>query len=101
MSVRINHYLNFHTHKGNAMNPILAILKEHNVSDEQAKELFQTLTENPMMAMAVIGQLGIPPEKLQQLMGLVMQNPALIKEAVEELGLDFSKVEAAKAQLQK
>jgi hypothetical protein len=30
-----------------------------------------------------------------------MQNPALIKEAVEELGLDFSKVEAAKEQLQK
>jgi hypothetical protein len=30
-----------------------------------------------------------------------MQKPALIKEAVLELGLDFSKVEAAKAQLQK
>ncbi|AQS40323.1 Protein of unknown function (DUF2999) [Shewanella psychrophila] len=83
------------------MNPILAILKEHNVSDTQIKDLFQTLTENPMAAMATIGQLGIPPEKLQQLMGLVMQNPALIKEAVVELGLDFSKVEAAKAQLQK
>ena len=83
------------------MNPILAILKEHNVSDAQIKDLFQTLTENPMAAMATIGQLGIPPEKLQQLMGLVMQNPTLIKEAVVELGLDFSKVEAAKAQLQK
>ena len=83
------------------MNPILAILKEHNVSDAQIKDLFQTLTENPMAAMATIGQLAIPPEKLQQLMGLVMQNPALIKEAVVELGLDFSKVEAAKAQLQK
>ncbi|GIU30872.1 MULTISPECIES: DUF2999 family protein [unclassified Shewanella] len=83
------------------MNPIIAILKEHNVSDEQITSLFQTLTENPMMAMATIGQLGIAPEKLQQLMGLVMQNPALIKEAVEELGLDFAKVEAAKAQLQK
>ncbi|NRB25046.1 DUF2999 family protein [Shewanella sp.] len=83
------------------MNPILAILKQHNVSDTQIKDLFQTLTENPMAAMATIGQLGIPPEKLQQLMGLVMQNPALIKEAVVELGLDFSKVEAAKAQLQK
>ena len=83
------------------MNPILAILKEHNVSDAQIKDLFQTLTENPMAAMATIGQLGIPPEKLQQLMGLVMQNPALIKEAVVELVLDFSIVEAAKAQLQK
>ncbi|SQH74996.1 conserved protein of unknown function [Shewanella benthica] len=83
------------------MNPILAILKEHNVSDAQIKDLFQTLTENPMAAMATIGQLGIPPEKLQQLMGLVMQKPALIKEAVVELGLDFSKVAAAKAQLQK
>ncbi|RTR27206.1 DUF2999 family protein [Shewanella atlantica] len=82
------------------MNPILAILKEHNISDTQIKDLFQTLTENPLMAMGTIGQLGIPPEKLQQLMGLVMQNPALIKEAVVELGLDFSKVEAAKAQLQ-
>lgn len=83
------------------MNPILTLLKEHNISDAQIKEIFQTLTENPMMAMATISQLGIPQEKLQQLMMMVMQNPDLIKEAVEELGLDFSKVEAAKAQLQK
>ncbi|ABO22363.1 DUF2999 domain-containing protein [Shewanella loihica] len=83
------------------MNPIIAILKEHNVSDAQIQELFQALTENPLMAMGTIGQLGIAPEKLQQLMALVMQNPALIKEAVTELGLDFAKVEAAKAQLQK
>ncbi len=83
------------------MNPILAILKEHNVSEIQINELFQTLTENPISAIATIGQLGLPPEKLQQLMTQVMQNPALIKEAVIELGLDFSKVDAAKAQLQK
>ncbi|MGL4220234.1 MAG: DUF2999 family protein [Shewanella sp.] len=83
------------------MNPIIAILKEHNVTDAKINELFQELTDNPLMAMGIIGQLGIPPEKLQQLMALVMQNPALIKEAVLELGLDFAKVEAAKAQLQK
>jgi hypothetical protein len=82
------------------MNPIIAILKEHNVTDAKINELFQALTDNPLMAMGIIGQLGIPPEKLQQLMALVMQNPALIKEAVLELGLDFAKVEAAKAQLQ-
>ena len=81
------------------MNPIIAILKEHNINDVKISELFQTLTENPLMAMGSIGQLGIAPEKLQQLMMLVMQNPALIKEAVIELGLDFSKVEAAQAQL--
>ncbi|ASF15765.1 DUF2999 family protein [Shewanella xiamenensis] len=83
------------------MNPIIAILKEHNVTDAKINELFQALTDNPLMAMGIIGQLGIPPEKLQQLMALVMQNPAVIKEAVLELGLDFAKVEAAKAQLQK
>ncbi|MFB2802627.1 DUF2999 family protein [Shewanella seohaensis] len=83
------------------MNPIIAILKEHNVTDAKINELFQALTDNPLMSMGIIGQLGIPPEKLQQLMALVMQNPALIKEAVLELGLDFAKVEAAKAQLQK
>ncbi|MCH1930334.1 DUF2999 domain-containing protein [Shewanella sp. A25] len=83
------------------MNPIIAILKEHNVTDSKINELFQALTDNPLMAMGIVGQLGIPPEKLQQLMALVMQNPALIKEAVLELGLDFAKVEAAKAQLQK
>ncbi|MDH0450126.1 DUF2999 family protein [Shewanella sp. GD04112] len=83
------------------MNPIIAILKEHNVTDAKINKLFQALTDNPLMAMGIIGQLGIPPEKLQQLMALVMQNPALIKEAVLELGLDFAKVEAAKAQLQK
>ncbi|CAH6781756.1 conserved hypothetical protein [Vibrio chagasii] len=83
------------------MNPILAMLKENNISDAQISELFQTLTENPLAAMATISQLGLPQDKLQMLMGQVMQNPALIKEAVEELGLDFSKVEAAKEQLQK
>ena len=83
------------------MNPILAMLKENNISDAQISELFQTLTENPLAAMATINQLGLPQDKLQMLMGQVMQNPALIKEAVEELGLDFSKVEAAKEQLKK
>jgi hypothetical protein len=83
------------------MNPIIALLKEHNISDEQINSLFQSLTENPLMAMGTLGQLGSPPEKLQGLMMQVMQNPALIKEAVEELGLDFSKVEAAKAQMNK
>jgi len=81
------------------MNPILAILKEHNISDAQAAELFQTLTENPLMAMGTIQQLGIPPEKLQALMALLMQNPELIKEAVTELGLDFAKVAEAKEKL--
>ncbi|PME21730.1 hypothetical protein BCV44_00085 [Vibrio cyclitrophicus] len=83
------------------MNPILAMLKENNISDEQISEIFKTLTESPLAAMATISQLGLPQDKLQMLMGQVMQNPALIKEAVEELGLDFSKVEAAKEQLQK
>ncbi|MDN2481373.1 DUF2999 domain-containing protein [Vibrio astriarenae] len=83
------------------MNPILAMLKENNISDAKISELFEALTQNPLAAMATIGQLGLPQEQLQLLMGQVMQNPALIKEAVEELGLDFSKVEAAKEQLQK
>ncbi|WP_194090822.1 DUF2999 family protein [Vibrio hibernica] len=83
------------------MNPIIALLKENNISDAQICELFETMTQNPLAAMATISQLGLPQEQLQLLMGQVMQNPALIKEAVDELGLDFSKVEAAKAQLQK
>jgi len=82
------------------MNPILAMLKENNISDAQVNDLFQTLTQNPLAAMMTIGQLGLPEEQLKLLMGQVMQNPALIKEAVEELGLDFSKVEEAKKQLQ-
>lgn len=83
------------------MYPILAMLKENNISDEQINELFQTLTQNPFAAMATISQLGLPQDKLQLLMGQVMQNPALIKEAVQDLGLDFSKVEEAKERLQK
>jgi hypothetical protein len=81
------------------MNPIIQILKELNISDEKINELFQALTENPMMAMAFIAQLGIPPEKLQAIMSLVMADPGLIEQAVNELGLDFSKVEEAKARL--
>ncbi|MGG5575412.1 DUF2999 family protein [Vibrio diazotrophicus] len=82
------------------MNPIIALLKENNVSNDKIQELFQALTQNPLAAMAIVGQLGLPQEQLQLLMGQVMQNPALIKEAVEELGLDFSKVEEAKTKLQ-
>lgn len=87
--------------QGNQMNPIIALLKENNTSDERINEIFQVLTENPMAAMLTISQLGLPQEQLQQVMGQVMLNPALIKEAVDELGLDFSKVEDAKAQLDK
>lgn len=83
------------------MNPIIALLKENNISDERINDIFQVLTENPMAAMLTISQLGLPQDKLQLVMGQVMQNPALIKEAVAELGLDFSKVEAAKEQLNK
>ncbi len=83
------------------MNPIIQMLKEFNVSEEKINELFKALTDNPLMAMAVIQQLGISDDKLQELMGLVMAQPNLIKEAVEELCLDFSKVEAAKAKLKK
>ncbi|ENM5725950.1 DUF2999 family protein [Vibrio mimicus] len=82
------------------MNPILAMLKENNISNEQINELFQTLTQNPLAAMATLARLGLPQDKLQMLLGQVMQNPALIKQAVEELGLDFAKVEEAKAKLQ-
>ncbi len=81
------------------MNPIIQMLKELNVSEEKINELFQALTDNPLMAMGIIQQLGIPPEKLQAIMGVVMTQPELIKEAVEELGLDFSKVAAAKSKL--
>lgn len=41
------------------MNPILAMLKENNISNEQIKELFQTLTQNPLAAMATLAQLGL------------------------------------------
>jgi hypothetical protein len=34
-------------------------------------------------------------------MMMLIQNPGLIEEAVNELGFDFSKVEAAKASLDK
>lgn len=81
------------------MNPIIATLKELNVSDEQIKTLFTALTENPLMAMGVIQQLGLPADKLQTIMMAIMAKPELIKEAVQELGLDFSKVEEAKAKL--
>ncbi|WP_305832266.1 DUF2999 family protein [Photobacterium leiognathi] len=81
------------------MNPIIALLKENNISDEQINEIFLTLTQSLLAAMTTISQLGLPQDKLQALMAQVMQNPVLIKEAVEELGLDFTKVEEAKAKL--
>ncbi|NMM39423.1 DUF2999 family protein [Pseudoalteromonas arctica] len=80
------------------MNPIIATLKEHNVSDEKVHELFQAFTQNPMMAMALVQQLGIPPEKLQALMALVMTQPQLIKEAAASLGITDGELEKAKDQ---
>ncbi|MFD2167105.1 DUF2999 family protein [Thalassotalea euphylliae] len=81
------------------MNPIIQLLKAQNIADEQIAAIFKELTENPLMAMATIGNLGIPPEQLQPVMMQVMANPQLIKDAVEELGLDMSAVEKAKQQL--
>lgn len=81
------------------MNPIIDVLQQADVSQEKIVEVFEALTQNPMMAMAVIQNLGIPSDKLQAIIGLVMTNPGLIEEAVNELGLDFSKVEEAKAKL--
>jgi len=81
------------------MNPIIQLLKDANISDTQTKEVFSALTENPLMAMATIGQLGLAPEKLQAVMLQVMSEPQLIKDAVDELGLDFSAVEELKEQL--
>lgn len=83
------------------MNPIIKTLKQFNISDDKVSELFQALTDNPMMAMALIQGLGIPQDKLQELIMTIMTNPDLIKEAVDELGLDFSKVEEAKSKLAK
>lgn len=51
------------------MNPIIAILKEHNVSDEKVAALFEAFTQNPMMAMALVQELGIPPEKTSAIDG--------------------------------
>ncbi|WP_448212232.1 DUF2999 family protein [Colwellia sp. MEBiC06753] len=81
------------------MNPIIELLKEQNISQEQTAAIFKELTENPLMAMNTIASLGIAPEKLQAVMMQVMTNPTLIKDAVEELGLDFSAVEKAKQQI--
>jgi Protein of unknown function (DUF2999) len=81
------------------MNPIIQLLQEQNISDDQTASIFKELTENPLMAMNTIGSLGIAPEKLQAVMMQVMTNPNLIKEAVEELGLDFSAVETAKKKI--
>jgi len=83
------------------MNPIIQLLKDANISDEQTKAVFQSLTENPLMAVTTIGQLGIAPDKLQAVMMQVITQPNLIEEAVKELGFDFSAVEKAKEQLNK
>ncbi len=81
------------------MNPIIAMLKEHNISDEKINELFQTLTDNPLNGNGCYSATRYSAWKATSMMGLVMTQPDLIKEAVDELGLDFSKVEAAKSKL--
>ena len=81
------------------MNPIIQLLRDNKISDQQITDVFKELTENPLMAMNTINSLGISSEQLQPVMMQVMTTPNLIKDAVEELGLDFSAVESAKEQL--
>jgi len=81
------------------MNPIIQLLKEENISDQQIESIFKELTQNPLAAMTTIGNLGIAPEKLQPVMMQVLTNPQLIKDAVQSLGLDLSAVEQAKKQI--
>lgn len=82
------------------MNPIIQLLKEENICDQQIADIFKTLTENPLMAMNIIAEIGLPQDKLQAVMMQVMTNPELIKEAVTELGLDMSAVDKAKQTIQ-
>ncbi len=39
------------------MNPILALLKENNINDQQNSDLFQALTQKPLAAMMTISKL--------------------------------------------
>lgn len=89
----------FYRYKSSAMNPIIQLLRDENVSDEKITEVFTELTNNPLMAMNTVAALGLPQDKLQTVMMQVMANPGLIKDAVDELGLDFSAVEHAKQTL--
>ncbi len=81
------------------MNPIIQLLRDSNIDESKIKEIFTTLTENPLAAMATISQLGIAPEKLQPVMMMAMQNPQIIRQAVEELGLDVTALDNAKEKL--
>lgn len=81
------------------MNPIIQLLKENNVAENKIAELFDSLTSNPLMAMAKVQELGIAPDRLQAVMAMIMTNPNLISEAVVELGLDEQKLEEAKEKL--
>ncbi|WNC70162.1 DUF2999 family protein [Thalassotalea nanhaiensis] len=82
------------------MNPIIQLLKDENISDQQIADVFKQLTDNPMVAMAIISQMGIAQDKLQQLMMQVMTNPQLIQDAVAELGLDMDAALQAKDKFQ-
>lgn len=86
--------------KGTTMNPIIALLREAKVTDEQINQVFTAATQNPMMAMVHVQQLGLPAEELQKVVMLVMTDPGLIQEAAQELGLDLTKVAEAKEKLQ-
>ncbi|WP_286232670.1 DUF2999 family protein [Thalassotalea sediminis] len=81
------------------MNPIIQLLKEENIADDEIESIFVELTNNPLMAMNTIAQLGIAQEKLQAVMMQVMTNPQLIQDAVAELGLDSEALEKAKQTL--
>lgn len=83
------------------MNQIKDLVESLGLDEDKAKKLMETAKENPMAAMAMVGELGITPDKIQALMQAVMQNPDLLKNVASQFGLNDELVSKVKGQFSK
>ena len=58
-----------------------------NIPEEKIKELINTVTTNPMMAMPLLSELNIPAETMQKMMAIVMANPSELIALAKEFGV--------------
>lgn len=81
------------------MSDLKTLFDQSGLSKDQIEDLIKTLIENPMAAMAKVGELNLDPSFMQQAMGIVMSNPQAVADFAQELGLSPDLVAEAKTKL--
>ena len=75
-----------------------ALLEKLGLSEEQGKQLLETVTNNPMEALGLLQSFNPDPSAMQNLMTEFMANPGVFIELAESLGVSQEQIDAMKSQ---